>query len=39
MKTIDSTTEENKFAGMTVKGVFYTEKTKAGAPSWKPASK
>ena len=31
LKTIDSTTEENKFAGMTVKGVFYTEKAKAGA--------
>jgi hypothetical protein len=31
LKTIDGTTEESKFAGMTVKGVSYTEKAQAGA--------
>ncbi len=31
LKTIDGTTEESKFASMTVKGVSYTEKAQAGA--------
>jgi len=31
VKPIESTTEDSKFAGMTVKGDHYTEKAKAGA--------